>query len=492
MELQTLIKNLDYEIISENNKNEISDIEIDSRKTSDKCVFVAMVGAKFDAHDYIGNSYENGCRTFVIQHDFENMDEYKKDSTIIKVNDARKALSYMSMEYFDHPEKKIKTIAITGTKGKTTTTFMIKAVLEKAGIKTGIIGTTGIYIGEEFIVNPNTTPESYKIMKYMDMMAKNDIKVCVIEVSSQAFKLSRVAGVEFDYGIFTNMSPDHIGENEHKDYEEYRFCKSMLFKQCKVGLFNIDDKEAEYMMKSATCDKVTFGFNKNADYHADNIEYVRRDGFIGMGFDLHGKLEKHFVINTPGEFSIYNAMAAISVLEFFDVSYDDLEYGLSNTFVKGRVESVKISDKFTLLIDYAHNAMSVESVLSTIRKYNPKRMVSLFGCGGNRSKLRRYEMGEMSGKLADLSVITADNSRDEDVMDIIEDIKVGINKTDGEYVVIPDRKEAIKYCIENAKEGDIILLLGKGHEDYQEIKGVKYPFDERVIIKEIMEELKNA
>ena len=310
---------------------------------------------------------------------------------------------------------------------------------------------------------------------------------CVMEVSSQALKMNRTAGIRFDYSIFTNLSPDHIGEGEHADYAEYVYCKSLLFRQSRHGIFNIDDKEAPVMMNAgADMDIHTYGFRPEADLCAGDIDYIVRGGFIGIGFETRGIMSGRFEVSTPGRFSAYNAMAAILVTTLMGADYKYIRDALTHTFVRGRVESVKISDRFTLLIDYAHNAMSMESILTTMKEYRPNRIVSLFGCGGNRSKLRRYEMGEISGTYADLSIITADNSRFENVMDIIEDIKAGINKTDGSYVVIPDRKEAIKYSITHAEDGDIILLLGKGHEDYQEIEGIRHPFDERVIIADIL------
>ncbi|MBQ3666302.1 MAG: UDP-N-acetylmuramoyl-L-alanyl-D-glutamate--2,6-diaminopimelate ligase [Lachnospiraceae bacterium] len=489
--LSDVLENTSYTIVKGDLHVQINDVVYDSRKANKDNAFVCIIGAVTDGHKYIESTLQQGCKVIVIERDLEELpvlDAYR-DITVIKTESTKKALAAMAAAIYDYPDKKLTTIAITGTKGKTTTSFMIRDILEQHGKKVGVIGTTGIYMGEKFIENPNTTPQSYEIHKYFSMMLEEGCDTCVMEVSSQALKLDRTYQIMFDYGIFTNLAPDHIGENEHADYDEYVYCKSLLFKQCVHGVFNIDDEETSKMVKNAVCDIHTFGFNSIADLYADHIDYIVRPGFIGIGIDLHGTIEEHIEVSIPGKFSAYNAMAAIMTAELIGVEIRDIKAALSNTFVKGRVETVKISDQFTLLIDYAHNAMSMESLLSTIRKYHPKRIVSLFGCGGNRSKLRRYEMGETSGRLADLSVITADNSRFENVMDIIEDIKVGMKKTDGEYVVIPDRKEAIRYCIENAKAGDIVLLLGKGHEDYQEIEGVKHPFDERVIIKEILDEI---
>lgn len=493
--LADVLNNLKYTLVSGNVETEIDDVVYDSRKAGENNAFICIIGAVTDGHDYIKSAMENGCKVFVIQKELKEIPELidaDESITVIQTENTRIALSCMSAAIFDYPAKKLTTVAVTGTKGKTTTTFMIRDILENHGKKVGIIGTTGVYMGGKFVEIHNTTPESYEIQRFFSLMLDEGCDTCVMEVSSQALKLDRTYGITFDYGVFTNMSPDHIGENEHADYAEYVYCKSLLFKQCRHGVFNIDDKEAQSMMKGAACDVHTFGFDKSADLYVDNLDYLVRPGFIGIGFDAHGRIQDHFEVSTPGKFSAYNAMSALLVSDLIGVDAEDMKKALLHTFVRGRVEPVKVSDRFTLLIDYAHNAMSMESLLTTIREYNPKRIVSLFGCGGNRSKLRRYEMGEISGKLADLSIITADNSRFENVLDIIEDIKVGMSKTDGEYVVIPDRKEAIKYSIEHAQEGDIVLLLGKGHEDYQEIEGVRYPFDERVIIKEILEEIGKA
>lgn len=493
--LKELVESFDYELLAGSLDNMIDDVVYDSRKATCDNAFVCIIGAVADGHNYIKSALEQGCRTFVVQKKLDEIPELREyvkdnsDATVIYSDNTRKALAGMSAELYDNPAKKLTTIAITGTKGKTTTTFLIRGILEQHGKKVGIIGTTGVYIGDEFIKIHNTTPESYDIHRFFHRMVLAGCDTCVMEVSSQALKLDRTYGILFDYGVFTNMAPDHIGENEHADYAEYVYCKSLLFKQCRHGVFNIDDKETVNMTREAVCDIHTYGFNTKADLYVDNIDYFVKGGMIGIGFDTHGMINEHIEVNTPGKFSAYNAMSAIVVAELIGVDIEDVKRALLNTFVRGRVEAVKISDRFTLLIDYAHNAMSMESLLTTIREYHPKRIVSLFGCGGNRSKLRRYEMGETSGKLADLSIITADNSRFENVLDIIEDIKVGINKTNGKYVVIPDRREAIKYSIQNAQDGDIILLLGKGHEDYQEIEGVRYPFDEREIIAEILEEI---
>lgn len=488
MQLGQLLQDVTYELLQGTLEQPVTDLVYDSRKAAPGKVFVCLSGAVTDGHNYIAGAIEAGTTAVIVEKDVP----MTEGITYLKVQNTRKALSYTSQTLFQYPARKLTLVGLTGTKGKTTTSFMMKEILEQEGKKVGVIGTMGVYIGSRHIPTQNTTPESYEIQYFLSEMVKEKVDVAVMEVSSQALKLDRVAGMEFDYGVFTNLTPDHIGEHEHKDMQEYIFCKSLLFRQCREGVFNRDDKHFDDMVKNASCQIHTYGLQEGADLWAEQIAYRRETGFIGIDFVTGGQVEEEFKVNTPGKFTAYNALSAILLTSLMGAQAEAMKHALYHFAVRGRVEPVRISDRYTLLIDYAHNAVSMESLLTTIREYEPKRIVSMFGCGGNRSKLRRFEMGEISGKLADLSVLTADNSRFEDVMDIIEDIKVGMAKTDGAYVVIPDRREAMKYCIEHAQDGDIILFLGKGHEDYQEIQGVKYPFDERDVIADILKEQKSA
>ncbi len=485
MKLSELFKDIKYTLIKGNMEDEINDIVYDSRKAKENTLFIAIVGNQNDGHDYIDSAIKNGSKAILISKDID----INEDVTVIKVDNTRKILSKLSMRLFKYPQNKMKTIAITGTKGKTTTSFMIKRILEEAGYKCGLIGTTGIYIGNKMYPSKNTTPESYETIKYMNEMVKNKMDFMVMEVSSQALKYDRVNDIIFDYGIFTNLTQDHIGENEHDSMEDYVSSKAKLFNQCNYGIFNIDDKYFYDMVQGGDSTINTFGYDERADLRAISMKLLRDKGFIGIELETDGVVKDKFKISTPGKFSSYNAMAAIMVTNMLGIDIKYMKKALSNFAVKGRVEPVHVSDDFTLLIDYAHNGVSTESILSTIRDYDPGRIVTIFGCGGNRSKDRRYEMGEMAGKYSDYCIITEDNNRFEEFDDIAKDILVGISKTKCEYTIIPDRKEAIKYAIVNGKKGDIIMLIGKGHEDYKEIKGVRYPFDERIIIKEILDEI---
>ena len=482
--LKDLLEHLDYQCLQGTTDKEITSVVYDSRKAEPGSLFLCIKGAVSDGHAYAKEVAEKGASVLVVQ----DAVEVPEDVTVIQVENSRYAMACISAAWFDYPAKKLKTIGITGTKGKTTTTYLVKSILENAGHKTGLIGTIETIIGEEHIPSANTTPESYLVQQYFAKMAEAGCDSVVMEVSSQGLMLHRTAGFTFDIGIFTNLEPDHIGPNEHKDFEDYLRCKALLFKQCKTGIFNADDQHLEQILEGHTCEVETFGFSEKADLRAENTKLVTGKGTLGIHYDVKGLMDFSVEIDLPGKFSVYNSLTAIAVCRHFNVTEENIQKALKQAKVKGRIEMVKVSDDFTLMIDYAHNAMSLESLLTTLKEYKPNRLVCLFGCGGNRSKLRRYEMGEVSGKLADLTIITSDNPRNEEPQEIINDIKVGIGKTDGKYVEIIDRKEAIAYAIHHGQPGDIVVLAGKGHEDYQEIKGKKYPMDERVLIQEILEE----
>lgn len=487
MKLEKLLNKIDYTLLQGNIELNIKDLAYDSRNVLDDYAFIALNGNNVDGHDYINDAINNGAKVIIVNKDI-TLDN--KDITIIKVENTNKILSKLSLNFFDNPHKKMTTIAITGTKGKTTTSFMIKKILECAGYSCGVIGTTGIYIKDKYYSSKNTTPLSYDTIKYMSEMVENDIEYLVMEVSSQALKYDRVNDIEFDYGVFTNLTHDHIGEFEHPNIEDYIESKSKLFKQCRYGIFNLDDKYFFDMVNMGSSSINTYGYNEKSDLKALNIDLYHEGNKIGINMELDGVIKDKFKISTPGKFSSYNAMAAILTCKIIGIDIKYMKKALSNFSVKGRVEPVYVSDKFTLLIDYAHNGVSTESILTTIKEYNPKRIVTIFGCGGNRSRDRRYEMGEIAGKYSDFCIITEDNNRYEEFTDIANDILIGMNKTKCPYEIIPDRKDAIKYAIQHGIEGDIIMLIGKGHEDYKEIKGKRYPFDERVIIKEILDEIK--
>lgn len=486
MKLIQLLERLEYEVIQGDRETEVETLIYDSRKVEAGSVFVCISGAVSDGHAYIQQAAEKGAAAVVVEREVEA----PEDLTVIRVENSRYALALMSAAYFDYPAEKLKVIGITGTKGKTTTTYMVKSILEGVGHKVGLIGTIEAVIGEKTIPANNTTPESYTIQDYFAQMVEAGCDSVVMEVSSQGLMLHRTAGILFEIGIFTNLGEDHIGPNEHKDFEDYKRCKGLLFRQCRIGIANVDDPWFEDVFRGAVCTTETFGFSEKADLRAANVEHISRPGYLGVRYHVSGLLDFDVEIDIPGDFSVYNSLTAIAVCRHFDVPEEDIQRALKVAKVKGRIEMIPVSDAFTLMIDYAHNAMSLESLLHTLRDYHPERIVTVFGCGGNRSKTRRYEMGETAGRLSDFTIITSDNPRFEEPQAIMDDIIVGMKKTDGDYIAICDRKEAIRYAIANGRKGDVIILAGKGHETYQEIKGVKYDMDERVLIQEVLEELK--
>lgn len=488
MKLLQICQDIDIVCLQGSMFVEVEDIIYDSRKIRQGTMFVCMVGTVTDGHKYIPDAIAKKASVIIIEREEEAL-QIPEDITVLKVNSTRNALALMSAAFFGYPSRRLITIGLTGTKGKTTTSYMIKSVLEEAGKKVGLIGTNGIMVCDEIFPTKNTTPESYEIHKIFSTMVKAGCEYVVMEVSSQGLKLDRVAGITFDYGIFTNLSLDHIGPAEHLCFEEYMLCKSLLFQQCKIGIINIDDEYWKDVLQEHTCEIKTISMVKNADLTADEIRYLDKEGRLGVQFVTEGCMNVVAQVYIPGLFSVYNSLITMLTCHLMGITDMDILQGLIKVQVKGRVEIVPISKDFKIIIDYAHNEVSTRSVLTTLLEYNPKRLICVYGGGGNRSKIRRYDMGKVTGELADLCVLTCDNPRDENILDINNDIKVGLSVSNGKYIEIEDRKEAIKYCIKNASIGDMIVLLGKGHENYQEIKGVKYYFDERKAIAEIKAEL---
>lgn len=479
MKLSELTSKIEYILLNGNLDEEITDICYDSRKAEKGKIFVAMVGTVVDGHDYVASAYEKGCRAFVVEREVT----VPSDATVIKVNNCRIALALLSKNFFGDPSSKMTMIGITGTKGKSSITCILKTVLDAAGFCAGTIGTTGVFYKDKEFATLNTTPESYETYKYLYEMQKAGCSHVIMEVSSQGLMMHRVYGITYDIGVFTNLSPDHIGKGEHDSFEHYLSCKALLWDQAKIGIANADDANFKEITKNALCPIKTFGLKPQTDISAENISLYREGKTLGVQFDCVANDKKFSVkANVPGEFTVYNCLAVISIALELNIDEKIIASALLNIFVKGRMELVGDTKDYSIVIDYAHNAVSLETILKTIRQYNPARIVCLFGCGGNRPKMRRFEMGEISGKYADFSILTSDNARFEKPEDIINDILVGMNKTSGEYIAITDRVEAIHYAIDNAKPGDIILIAGKGHEMYQEIEGVKHYFNEAEVI----------
>ena len=479
----TLLEQLEYTCERGSLETQIKSVVHDSRKVEPGCLFICISGFVMDGHTKAAEAAAGGAAALVTEKDVELPEDAAV--TVIRVKDTRYAMAHIAAAWFDHPAKKLTTIGITGTKGKTTTTYLVKSILENAGKKVGLVGTIEIVIGDKHIHAGTTTPESYDLQEYFHEMVEAGLDTVVMEVSSQALKLHRTQGFVFDFGIFTNLEPDHIAPHEHPDFADYLRCKGLLFRQCRVGIVNCDDAHWRAVTEGHTCALETYGLSEEAQLRATDLKFTNRQGHLGMAFTVSGLLEMEAQIAMPGRFSVYNALTAIAICRHFGVSKPDIARALLEARVRGRIEMVKVSDAFTLMIDYAHNAMALESLLTALKEYEHGRLVCIFGCGGNRARERRFEMGEVSGRLADFTVITSDNPRYEEPEAIIADIVTGIRRTGGAYVTITDRKEAIAYAIAHAQPGDIIVLAGKGHEDYQEIRGVKYHMDDRELVEAV-------
>ena len=482
MVLKDLLKGLHILSINGSDNVEISGIAYDSRKVRKGYLFVCIDGTTADGHEYIPQAIENGAAAVVVQKDVKLPEEI----SMIRTPDTRYALAHLSDAFYGHPSGRFKLVGVTGTKGKTTATFMIKSILESAGKKAGLVGTLGSRIGDRMLYTERTTPESYDLQSLFSEMVDEGVDSVVIEVSSQGLALHRVSCCDYEIGVFTNLTKDHIGPKEHASMEDYLEAKTRLFKMCKKGLVNNDSEHADEIMKKAECVLLTFGIEKKSDIMAiDIVKHPQSVEFKVVTPWFSDKMK----VNIPGKFSVYNALAAIGVCGMLGISSDAIRAGLEKVQVPGRAELVDTGKDFSVMIDYAHTPDSLENILNTVKDYAQGRVVSLFGCGGDRDRTKRPMMGEISGRIADLTIITSDNPRTEDPEAIVDDIEEGIKKSGGSYIRIVDRREAIKYALDNALAGDVIVLAGKGHETYQTFKDKTIHFDEREVVAEIMDGL---
>lgn len=488
MELKRILAGLEGLKAKGNLDIEIEQIESDSRKVSKNSLFVAIKGFEVDGHEYIAEAIKKGAIAVMVE-DGTNLKalQLPAEITLIVAQDTRYALATMACNFYDNPSRKFKLIGITGTKGKTTTSFMLKAILEKQGLKVGLIGTIAKYIGKECLgESSRTTPESLELQQLFAKMVEEKVDVVIMEVSSQSLKLNRVQGCDFDIGIFTNFLRDHISEKEHPDMQDYFDSKVKLFNMCKKAYINADDFQVIKLLKmNLNCEIKTYGIDNMSNMLAKDITVTN----ISADFKVKlGTINERVKVYIPGRFSVYNALAAISAATQLGVSSESIKEALAEVRVPGRSELVDNKKDLVIMIDYAHTPESLESILQAAKNYTKGRVISVFGCGGDRDRTKRPLMGEVSGRIADYTIITSDNPRTEKPDEIIKEIEIGMKKTQGKYKCIEDRKEAIKEAIKMANKKDLIILAGKGHEPYQEINGVKYPFDERIIVKEIIEE----
>ena len=489
MDLKKILLGLENLKVKGNLDIDIKGIENNSREVKTGYMFIAIKGFETDGHNYINDAIDAGCTAVMIQEGCDlSKINVKNDVTVIMAKDTSEALAICSSNFYDNPSRKFKLIGVTGTKGKTTTTFMIKELLEKAGKKVGLIGTIATYInGKKIKESDRTTPESLELQKTFFQMAKEKVEYVVMEVSSQSLKLHRVDGCNFDIAIFTNFSEDHISEKEHTDMKDYFQSKLKLFNMCKVGIVNADDLYAAKIPKLfPNSDITTYGIDNPCNLLAKDITIT--NSYVDFRVKITDRNER-VKTGIPGRFSVYNSLAAICVAQKVGVSLETIKEALLEVRVPGRSEVVDNKFEIPIMIDYAHSPESLESILQAVKSYTRGRVISVFGCGGDRDKGKRPIMGEISGRIADYTIITSDNPRTEEPEEIIKEIEKGIKKTKGNYQVVVDRTEAIEKAIKMATKKDIIVLAGKGHELYQEINGKKYPFDERSIIKKIIDKL---
>ena len=487
MELKKILIGLEGLKVRGDLNKEIKGIEKNSKEVKEGYLFIAIKGFAVDGHQFIENAIENGATAIMIEEGC-NIKGIKipEEITIIMAPNTREGLAISASNFYGNPSAKLKLIGVTGTKGKTTTTYMIKEILEKAGKKVGLIGTIATYInGKKIKDSDRTTPESLELQQLFSQMV--EAGVVVMEVSSQSLKLHRVDGCKFDIVLFTNFSEDHISPNEHPNMEDYFQSKLKLFHMCKTGIVNVDDLHGAKIPKLFPESNITtYGIDNFANVLAKDITIT--NAYVDFKVKITDRNER-VKTGIPGRFSVYNSLAAICVAQKFGISPEIIKEALLEVRVPGRSELVNNKEELTIMIDYAHSPESLQNILQAAKSYTRGRVISVFGCGGDRDSGKRPIMGEISGKIADYTIITSDNPRTEEPQKIVNQIEEGIKKTKGKYEVIVDRTEAIEKAIKMANKKDIIILAGKGHEPYQEINGVKYPFDERIIVNEIIEKL---
>ncbi len=468
---------------------DIKGIAFNSKEIQEGYIFVAIKGFETDGHKFVEEAIENGAVAIVIQEgcDLKSL-KIPADITVIMAKDTREALAIISCNYYKNPSTKLKLIGITGTKGKTTTTYMVKKILEKAGKKVGLIGTIETEInGKKIKDNDRTTPESLELQQLLDKMVKEGVEIAVMEVSSQSLKLHRVTGCVFDIAVFTNFAEDHISPNEHSSMEDYLEAKLKIFDMCKQAVVNADDLQGSKMRKRyPELPITTYGIDNWANLLAKDITIT--NSYVDFKVKLTDRNER-VKTGIPGRFSVYNSLASICIAQKYGVDSDTIKEALAEVRVPGRSEMVDNKLELPIMIDYAHTPESLKSILSAVKIYTRGKVIVVFGCGGNRDSSKRPAMGEVAGKTADYIIITSDNVRNEEPEIIAGQIEDGIKKTKGKYEIILDRREAIKKAISMTSKRDIVVLAGKGHETEQEIGNKKYPFDERKIVREIIKEL---
>ncbi len=485
MKLSEIFKNVDGVIINGDNlSQEIESITINSRKAGSNSLFVAIVGLNVDAHKFIGNVIESGCKAIVVEKDIENV---PSDVVIFKVENSRKALAKIASNFYENPSKGLNMIGVTGTNGKTSTTYFIESVLNYIKRKTAVIGTVEIRIdGKKRDIDfaTSTTPDTIELNQMLKIMADEGCEDVIMEVSSHALELNKVDGIDFKVGVFTNLTQDHL--DFHKTMENYCDAKAKLFNMCEIGVINKDDSWAKRMIEKASCKVYTYGIDSECDFRAEKIEYLMDR--VKFSVKIDGKYVD-FELGVAGRFSVYNALACISSMVAMGYDIEDIKNGIKNIKgVPGRIQNIPNNKGFNVIVDYAHTPDGLENIINAVREFTKGRVITVFGCGGDRDRTKRPIMGEIVARLGDIAIITSDNPRSEKPEDILKEIEVGVKPLNKEYKMVVDRKEAIKVAIEMAKENDSIIIAGKGHEDYQIIGDKTIHFDDAEVAREILGE----
>ena len=484
MNLAQLTKDMPELIrITSGEDTEISFLTADSRAKGENGLFFCLPGARFDGHDFAPQALSNGCCALVVERELDF------PCPQVLVSDVRAAMARIASAFNGHPERKLRLVGITGTKGKTTTTYMLKSVIEAAGFSCGIIGTTGCIAGNTKLPSQLTTPDPIEMFEILRIMAEAGVQVVCMEVSAHALYLRKLMGIVFEAAAYTNFSQDHL--DFFGSMEKYLAAKKILFEGDMVrnAAINVDEETAEFIQEGMICPSMTYGISGDADLFARDIE-INETG-VSFTLNLRKLHTERIHLLLTGMFNVYNAMTAAACALILGISLEDIRKGLESVVsVPGRVEMLDTKTPYRMILDYSHSPDALENILSTVREFCRGRLILVFGCGGDRDKGKRPMMGEIAGKLADYSILTSDNPRFEDPMTILAAIEAGIQPTGAKYEIIENRREAIRQAMEIAVGGDIIVLAGKGHETYQEIEGVKYPFDEKVVVSELLEEMK--
>ncbi len=493
MIVKELLAAVPHRLIKGHEEGIAGGICMNTKKVKAGDVYICIRGARFDAHDMMEEIAAADPSVIVVSEEWASThDAAAIDANIVAVQDSRAAKAQIAAAWYGHPADQMTVIGITGSKGKTTTAHMIASILQEAGYETGTIGTNGAIIKGQVNELSNTTPDSEEMQMYLAEMVKAGCTHAVIECSSQGLMQHRCDAIDFRYGIFTNIERgDHVGPNEHKSFEEYLFCKGLLLKKSRTAVVNRDNEHVDALLADIDTPVIFYGHEhegEEPDYRMSPAEHVKIGTEPGIRFKVSGRMQGEFFVNLPGDFNADNALAAIAVCHELGVGDDAIRDALSHVSIRGRLEMVYRTPELSICVDFAHNGYSTRNLLVALREYDPKRLICIFGADGNRAYTRRTLMGEASGRLADLSIITSGHNRWETFEEILKGIKEGIDPTGGKYIVEPNRQKAIRDAIENAQDGDLITIIGLGHESYQEEGGVKYPYSDRDYVLQVLKE----